>query len=104
TSRPSYYTVLADDNNYSFDALEKMTYSLCHTYVRCTKSISLPAPVQYADLAAYRARRHLNSHLTDLEARGKIEKQENMKFDIEIEKVQKIIDVLDCMKDTMYYA
>ncbi|GIY63117.1 hypothetical protein CDAR_492341 [Caerostris darwini] len=68
TSRPSYYTVLADDNNFSFDGLEKLTYSLCHTYVRCTKSISLPAPVQYADLAAYRARRHLTSYLKDLES------------------------------------
>ncbi|CAL1278354.1 unnamed protein product [Larinioides sclopetarius] len=81
-----------------------MTYSLCHTYIRCTKSISLPAPVQYADLAAYRARRHLTSPLTELEARGKIKGGNNMMFNIEIQEVQKIIDVLDCMKDTMYYA
>ncbi|CAF2534547.1 unnamed protein product [Rotaria sp. Silwood2] len=29
---------------------------LCHTDARCTKSVSIPAPVHYADLAAYAAR------------------------------------------------
>lgn len=58
TSRPSHYTVIEDDNEFSANDLQKLTYYLCHTYVRCTKSISLPAPVAYAHLAAYRARQH----------------------------------------------
>ncbi|ELW63456.1 Protein argonaute-2 [Tupaia chinensis] len=33
--------------------------SLCHTYVRCTRSVSIPAPAYYAHLVAFRARYHL---------------------------------------------
>lgn len=41
------------------DDLQKITYYLCHIYARCTRSISIPSPVQYAHLAAYRARLHI---------------------------------------------
>ena len=34
-------------------------YQLCHTYVRCTRSVSIPAPAYYAHLVAFRARYHL---------------------------------------------
>lgn len=59
TSRPSLYTVIEDDNDFTADDLQKLTFQMCHMYVRCTKSISIPAPVAYADLVAYRARKHL---------------------------------------------
>ena len=36
-----------------------MTYDLCHSYAIATRCISIPAPVQYAHLAAFRARHHL---------------------------------------------
>ncbi|CAF5138725.1 unnamed protein product, partial [Rotaria socialis] len=32
-----------------------LTYALCYTSARCTRSISMPAPVKYADLLAFRA-------------------------------------------------
>ncbi|KRZ04635.1 Protein argonaute-2 [Trichinella zimbabwensis] len=59
TSRPSYYHVLWDDNNFSADEMQQLTYQLCHTYVRCTRSVSIPAPAYYAHLVAFRARYHL---------------------------------------------
>ncbi|XP_023241851.1 protein argonaute-2-like [Centruroides sculpturatus] len=59
TSRPAHYTVLWDDNNFTADELQTLSYYLCHTYVRCTRSISIPCPVMYAHLAAYRAKQHL---------------------------------------------
>jgi eukaryotic translation initiation factor 2C len=59
TSRPSHYHVLWDDNNFSADELQALTYQLCHTYVRCTRSVSIPAPAYYAHLVAFRARYHL---------------------------------------------
>ena len=37
-----------------------LTYALCYTYARCTKSVSTPAPVKYADLLALRATYYLN--------------------------------------------
>lgn len=59
TSRPSHYHVLWDDNCFSSDEFQLLTYQLCHTYVRCTRSVSIPAPAYYAHLVAFRARYHL---------------------------------------------
>uniref|UniRef100_A0A1I7RK51 Protein argonaute-1 n=1 Tax=Bursaphelenchus xylophilus TaxID=6326 RepID=A0A1I7RK51_BURXY len=59
TSRPSHYHVLWDDNCLSADELQQLTYQMCHTYVRCTRSVSIPAPAYYAHLVAFRARYHL---------------------------------------------
>ncbi|VDK54362.1 unnamed protein product [Anisakis simplex] len=59
TSRPSHYHVLWDDNNLTADELQQLTYQMCHTYVRCTRSVSIPAPAYYAHLVAFRARYHL---------------------------------------------
>ncbi|KAK4336897.1 hypothetical protein RND71_043462 [Anisodus tanguticus] len=59
TSRPSHYHVLWDDNKFSADELQCLTFQLCHTYVRCTRSVSIPAPTYYAHLVAFRARYHL---------------------------------------------
>ncbi|XP_030214086.1 protein argonaute-3 isoform X3 [Gadus morhua] len=59
TSRPSHYHVLWDDNCFTADDFQVLTYQLCHTYVRCTRSVSIPAPAYYAHLVAFRARYHL---------------------------------------------
>uniref|UniRef100_T1JA38 Uncharacterized protein n=1 Tax=Strigamia maritima TaxID=126957 RepID=T1JA38_STRMM len=59
TSRPAHYHVLWDDNDFHADDLHQLTYELCHTYVRCPRSVSIPAPAYYAHLAAFRARKHL---------------------------------------------
>ena len=78
--------MLWDDNCLDADDLQNMTYQLCHTYarfegisvepnsqfsngsgfsktqfsngkwVRCTRSVSIPAPAYYAHLVAIRAR------------------------------------------------
>jgi len=39
-----------------------LTYALCHACARCTRSISIPAPVKYADLLAYRAKFYLSKN------------------------------------------
>ncbi|XP_015785548.1 protein argonaute-2 [Tetranychus urticae] len=59
TSKPSHYYVLVDDNNFDSGVLYSLTFSLCYIYAKCTRVISIPAPVQYAHLAAFRARQHL---------------------------------------------
>ncbi|CAG0885094.1 unnamed protein product [Darwinula stevensoni] len=63
TSKPTHYHVLYDDNNFSSDEIQKLSYFLCHTYARCTRSVSYPTPVYYAHLAAFRARSHHDSYL-----------------------------------------
>ncbi|KAF9321154.1 Protein argonaute 10 [Podila horticola] len=61
TSRPTLYHVLLDENRFSSDALQALTFRLCHVYSRCPKSVSIVPPVYYAHLLAYRAR-HYQSH------------------------------------------
>ncbi|KAL6647561.1 hypothetical protein ACP70R_014998 [Stipagrostis hirtigluma subsp. patula] len=56
TSRPTHYHVLYDENRFSADALQMLTNSLCYTYARCTRSVSVVPPAYYAHLAAFRAR------------------------------------------------
>lgn len=63
TSKPAHYTVLHDDNKFQADDLQQLSHFLCHIYVRCTRSVSLPAPVLYADLAAARAKKYADLHI-----------------------------------------
>ena len=60
TSRPSHYHVLLDENKFTPDELETLTFHLCFNYVRCTKTVSIVPAVYYAHLLAFRAR-----HLSD---------------------------------------
>jgi eukaryotic translation initiation factor 2C len=62
TSRPTHYHVLYDDNNLKPDEMQMLTYALCYTYARCTRAVSIPAPVKYADLLAFRATYYLDSY------------------------------------------
>ncbi|CAF0748512.1 unnamed protein product [Didymodactylos carnosus] len=55
TNRPSHYHLMYDDNNLTADNIQMLTYALCYTYARCTRSISIPAVVKYADILAGRA-------------------------------------------------
>ncbi|XP_037522356.1 protein argonaute-2 isoform X1 [Rhipicephalus sanguineus] len=61
TSRPAHYYVVHDDADFTSDELQKLSYYLCHTYARCARSVSIPAPVYYAHLAAFRAKEHIAS-------------------------------------------
>jgi hypothetical protein len=36
--------------------LDSLFFQLCHTDARCSKAVSIPAPVHYAHLAAYASR------------------------------------------------
>ncbi|KAL3222360.1 hypothetical protein MRX96_028457 [Rhipicephalus microplus] len=61
TSKPSHYYIVWDDSDFSADDLQKLSFYLCHTYARCSRSVSIPAPVYYAHLAASRAKNHVIS-------------------------------------------
>lgn len=50
-----------DDNEMSTDEIEELTNMLCYLYARCSRSISIPTPVYYAHLAAFRARSHIQA-------------------------------------------
>ncbi|KAF7359006.1 Protein argonaute-2 [Mycena sanguinolenta] len=55
TSRPAHYSVLYDESNFSL-----FSFALCHVYARSTRSVSIPAPVYYADIVCSRAKNHFD--------------------------------------------
>ncbi|KAJ3309017.1 hypothetical protein HDU76_003748, partial [Blyttiomyces sp. JEL0837] len=61
TSRPTHYLVIHDENRFTADSLQKLTYHLCYLYCRATCSVSVCPPAYYADLVAARARYHFRS-------------------------------------------
>ncbi|KAG6917905.1 hypothetical protein DXG01_000514 [Tephrocybe rancida] len=67
TSRPAHYSASllwhpSDDRLTSLplsaDALQNLSFALCHVYARSTRSVSIPAPVYYADIVCSRAKNH----------------------------------------------
>ncbi|PPQ94823.1 hypothetical protein CVT25_007460 [Psilocybe cyanescens] len=58
TSRPAHYSVIYDDSNFNADAMQNLSFALCHVYARATRSVSIPAPVYYADIVCSRAKNH----------------------------------------------
>ncbi|PBL02679.1 argonaute-like protein [Armillaria gallica] len=58
TSRPAHYSVLYDENALTPDAVQSLSFALCHVYARSTRSVSIPAPVYYADIVCSRAKNH----------------------------------------------
>lgn len=61
TSKPAHYHVLVDENGFSADGIQLLTYWLCYLYCRCTRSVSYCPPAYYAHLAAFRGKLMLHS-------------------------------------------
>jgi len=70
TSRSGHYTLLHDDNGISADVLQRLSFDLCHTFARSTSSVSIPAPVYYADLVCARGRYHFDSEIYGSDSGG----------------------------------
>ncbi|KAJ7642858.1 argonaute-like protein [Mycena rosella] len=56
TSRPAHYS----DNNLTADTMQALSFALCHVYAGSTRSVSIPAPVYYADTVCARAKIHFD--------------------------------------------
>ncbi|KAJ7758252.1 argonaute-like protein [Mycena metata] len=65
TSRPGHYSVWYSstdfqDNHFSADKMQAFSFALCHVYAPSTRSVSIPAPVYYADKVCARAKIHFD--------------------------------------------
>ncbi|KAJ7043216.1 argonaute-like protein [Mycena alexandri] len=61
TSRSAHYTVLQDEIfGGNLNKLQEVSFALCHIYAKATRSVSIPAPVYYADLACGRGKFHID--------------------------------------------
>ncbi|XP_077510193.1 protein argonaute-2-like [Amblyomma americanum] len=103
TSRPAHYYVVWDDSRFSADDLQKLSFYLCHTYSRCARSVSIPAPVYYAHLAAFRAKHHIASKL---ETSGAVSQSSEGGGDTVLTTAQYVeaVKVLQELQASMYFV
>nr|KJB35182.1 hypothetical protein B456_006G103100 [Gossypium raimondii] len=90
TSKPTHYHVLLDENGFTADILQVLTNSLCYTYARCTKSVSIVPPAYYAHLAAFRARYYIEDEMWDSGSTGM--------------EVRPLPSIKDNVKEVMFYV
>ncbi|OCF58805.1 argonaute [Kwoniella mangroviensis CBS 10435] len=87
TARPTHYVVVADENKYTADKLQKLVNDLCYTFARATRSVSLVPVAYYADIVAEKVRDWVYNEDTSTEAAstapssGAGGKRETMTFD-----------------------
>lgn len=97
TSKPAHYTVICDDGLQFYsnpDIIQKFTYFLCYLSARCTRSISIPVPVCYADLCAYRVKKYLRV----------IKGINSSSSDKEISRRMEEVNVIPNLKTSMYFV
>ncbi|KAI0374754.1 Piwi-domain-containing protein [Pilatotrama ljubarskyi] len=58
TSRPAHYVILENETALNPMQVQTLTFHLCHSYASATRSVSIPAPVYYADRACGRMEFH----------------------------------------------
>ncbi|KAL1557676.1 argonaute 5 [Salvia divinorum] len=101
TSRPTHYHVLYDENAFTADGLQMLTNSLCYTYARCTRSVSIVPPAYYAHLAAFRARYYIEG--TDFSDSGSASDAGRGATRERNREVGPLPKIKDNVKDVMFY-
>ncbi|KAH7318887.1 argonaute-like protein [Rhizoctonia solani] len=97
TSRPMHYSVIYDENDFSQDGMQELTYALCHINARSTRSLSVPAPLHYAD----RVTACMNSHYDPSIDYHDVEKEEDIQGD---KGIQRYHDLFKPVHEGMRYA
>lgn len=95
TSRPPHITLVLDEIRFSQDEAQELVHALSYLSPRCTKSTSIPTPVNLADLAAERGKNLVIAWCDDLENKSQKLKDE--------ERRQKLNDFLKTIGDNNYY-
>ncbi|KAI5949901.1 hypothetical protein KGF54_005379 [Candida jiufengensis] len=93
TGIPAHYYVLHDENNYKSDEIQNITYNLCHTFGRATKSVKVVPAAYYADLLCTRGRCYVGSGM-------KADKGGNV---VDIYKKKLGDNVAQNIRNTMFY-
>ncbi|CAK9441193.1 uncharacterized protein LODBEIA_P50620 [Lodderomyces beijingensis] len=72
TGIPAHYYVLHDENNYTSDEIQRITYNLCHTFGRATKSVKVVPAAYYADLLCTRGRCYIGPTPREIVSGGSV--------------------------------
>ncbi|PPQ66044.1 hypothetical protein CVT26_010800 [Gymnopilus dilepis] len=108
TCRSSHYTILHDEIwNWAQSGvreIQELAYTLCHVYAKATRSVSIPAPVYYADLVCSRGIFHVQPglQLTFDDNASVASGSSSVPFDIEVWK-QNFKQVHPRLAHSMYF-
>ncbi|CAF5108728.1 unnamed protein product, partial [Rotaria sp. Silwood1] len=103
TSRPALYHVLHDENGFSTDDIQQLTYWLFHTDVRCSKSVLIPAPVHYGPLAAYAFNAYEFDHSKDENVKNEDDKITSETISLE-DILTQVMMLDNNIQDTMWFV
>ncbi|OBZ70438.1 Protein argonaute 1 [Grifola frondosa] len=67
TSRPAHYSVLYDENHFSPDGLQALSFALCHVYARSSVPYLFLLRLYYADIVCSRAKIHYDPEAPNFE-------------------------------------
>ncbi|GAA6003090.1 hypothetical protein JCM10207_001981 [Rhodosporidiobolus poonsookiae] len=70
TAKPTRYICLLDENGFGSDQLQKLVNSLCYSFARATRSVSLVPVAYYADIVAGKARSYVSDDDASTQAAG----------------------------------
>lgn len=100
TNRCVHYHVLADQNGIGADGMQQFCYWLSYLFCRCTRSIAVAAPSQYAHLAAFRGRSLMRGDVSDVsETESMVSGQSGGGS-----RLPEMLQVHDKLSSTMFYV
>ncbi|RUS34172.1 Piwi domain-containing protein [Jimgerdemannia flammicorona] len=71
TSRPCHYHVLHDENNFTPDSLQDLTYKLCYLYGRATRAVSIVPPGTFHTTNFHESEADTSTEVSDQEAQNR---------------------------------
>jgi len=83
TSRPSHYIILRNEIGLPLATCQRLSFDLCHVYASATRSVSIPAPVYYADRVCSRAEFHFKPELRFADSESGIGSDSSSSFNLE---------------------
>ncbi|KAJ3070874.1 eukaryotic translation initiation factor 2C, 2 [Podochytrium sp. JEL0797] len=99
TSRAAHYHVLYDENKFTANDLQEITYRMCYLFARASRSVGLVPAVYYAHLVAYRARCYRPGGVG-----GSSEMAGSSNSGIESAAIDEFEKVTEEMKKTMFFT
>ncbi|WWC86242.1 uncharacterized protein L201_001115 [Kwoniella dendrophila CBS 6074] len=109
TARPTHYICLLDELAITPDQLQQLVHALCHSFTRCTKSVSLVPVCYIADLVCQKARIIVhdseNSQAPSVSSGGRsgARSSKQMGLNIDIMQVQKILERNDELAEVAWW-
>ncbi|PVV02580.1 hypothetical protein BB560_002963, partial [Smittium megazygosporum] len=99
TSKCTHYIVLKDDNGFTPDELQALSYNMCYLYAICTRSVSIVPSVYYAHRVAFRARSHTSDLWANSEEGSVMSGQPGSEKTFDF----KLLSVKSQLADSMYF-